>query len=175
VLALKSLLFVCALATAARAQNAGVRFPRLEDYRVTEIFHGKPAPPKLVRPADRLFRMQIREAAAEGPNFAGHYTIAQWGCGGGCLSIALVDAKDGAVHVAPFKVLGWGVPGLTYEGKYSSDQDQFQPLDFRLESSLLIVRGCPEEKNCASYFYEWTGSLFKLVQKAAAVGPVSGK
>ena len=61
------------------------------------------------------------------------------------------------------------------EGKYSSDQDEFQPLDFRLESSLLIVRGCPEEKNCASYFYEWTGSLFKLVQKAAAVGPVSGK
>ena len=89
--------------------------------------------------------------------------------------MALVDAKDGAVYAGPFKALGWGMPILTYEGKYSSDQDEFQPLDFRLESSLLIVRGCPEEKNCASYFYEWTGSLFKLVQKAAAVAPVSGK
>ena len=35
-------------------------------------------------------------------------------------------------------------------------------------SRLLIARGCPEEKNCASYFYEWTGAQFKLLRKIDA-------
>jgi hypothetical protein len=37
-----------------------------------------------------------------------------------------------------------------------------------LNSRLLVVRGCPEDKNCATYFYEWTASAFKLVLKIDA-------
>jgi hypothetical protein len=85
------------------------RLPRFEDYPVTAIFKGTPAPPKL-RPGDRLFRTRIREGAAKGPNFAGHYTIAEWGCGMGCVSIAIVDASDGRIYDAPFTALAWGMP-----------------------------------------------------------------
>jgi hypothetical protein len=81
--------------------------PRFEDYPVTAIFKGVPAPPKL-RPVDRLFRTRIREGVAKGPNFAGHYTIADWGCGTGCVSIAIVDASDGRIYDAPFTALAWG-------------------------------------------------------------------
>ena len=141
-------------------QTSIERLPRFEDYPVTDIFKGSPAPPKLRRPGDRMFRTRIREGAAKGPNFAGHYTIADWGCGMGCISIAIVDAKDGRTYDAPFTALAWGVPMM---------KESVEPLAFKLDSRLLIVRGCPEEENCGSYFYEWTGSRFKLIRKVAAI------
>jgi len=128
---------------------------------VEAIFEGTLAAPKL-RPGDRLFRTRIREGAARGPNFARHYTIAEWGCGMGCVSIAIVDASDGRMYDAPFTALAWGKPLMKYEG-------EFQPVAYKLNSRLLIVRGCPEEENCGSYFYEWSGSRFKLIRKVAAL------
>jgi hypothetical protein len=99
-------------------------------------------------------------------------TVADWGCGSGCVSIAVVDARDGRIYPAPFSILGWGTPLLTYEGRHSSNQDGFQPLEYRLDSRLLVVRGCPEDENCGSYFYEWTGSHLSLVRKVQAVAAV---
>ena len=43
-----------------------------------------------------------------------------------------------------------------------------EPLAYKLDSRLLVVRGCPKEENCGSYFFEWTGSRFKLIRKVAA-------
>ena len=42
-------------------------------------------------------------------------------------------------------------------------KDSIVPLAYKLDSRLLIARGCPEEENCGSYFYEWTGTKFKLI------------
>ncbi len=86
---------ICALMASGWAQT---RFPSFEEYRVKEVFNGTPAPPQLVHPIDRLFRTRIRQSAAKGPNFAGSYTIAEWGCGSGCISAAVVDARDGTVY-----------------------------------------------------------------------------
>src|SRR5207248_4159898 len=62
------------LAAGANAQGSAAtsneRLPGFEAYPVTDIFKGPPAPPKLRRPADRLFRTTLREGAARGPNFA---------------------------------------------------------------------------------------------------------
>lgn len=148
---------------------SGANLPRFEDYPAAEIFKGSPAAPKLRRPGDRLFRTKIREGAAKGPNFAGHFTIADWGCGAGCVSIAIVDAKNGTIYGAPFTALEWGMPLLKYEGKYAPSEPGFAPLTYKLESRLLIVRGCPEEENCGSYFYDWTGTHFKLIRKVTAL------
>ena len=71
--------------------------PIIDIRGLTKRFKGKPAPPKLVSPVDRLFRTMIRQGASKGPNFAGHYTIAEWGCGSSCVSIALMDAKDDTI------------------------------------------------------------------------------
>jgi len=141
--------------------------PAFEQFRVSETFSGKPAPPVLRTAADREFRTRIREGAPEGPNFAGHYTIVQWGCGAGCVSMALVDAKDGRIYPSPFKVLSWIM--AEYESKLASNDDKFEPLMFQTNSRLLIARGCPEEDHCASYFYEWTGTKFNLLRKIPAV------
>jgi hypothetical protein len=110
----------------------------------------------------------IRQGASKGPNFAGHYTIAAWGCGSSCVSIALVDAKDGTIFNVPFSILGWGML-LRYDGQNAPNRDGFEPLSYQVDSRLLIVRGCPEDDNCAAYFYEWTESQFKLIRKIVAV------
>jgi hypothetical protein len=154
-----------AIALVAWPQHTGNSFPKFKDYPVSEMFSGKPAPPKLVRPGDRLFRTRIRDGAAKGPNFAGHYSIAEWGCGSSCVSIVIVDAKNGAVYSAPFSILGYGSV-LKYA---DVSEDNHEPLEYNLNSRLLVVRGCPEDRNCASYFYEWQGSTFKLIQKTVAV------
>ena len=153
----------------AVAQIPRAKYPLFENYPVTETFTAKPAMPKLNRPGYRLFRTKIREGAAKGPNFAGYLTVAEWGCGSGCVSIAVVDARNGRIYSAPFGVLGWGTPVQIYEGKFATNQDGFKPLDDSLDSRLLIVRGCPEDKNCGSDFYEWTGSDLKLVRRVQAV------
>jgi hypothetical protein len=140
--------------------------PGFDQFRVPEAFRGKPAAPVLTTGQDREFRTRIREGAAAGPNFAGHYTIADWGCGAGCVSLAVVDAADGKVYRAPFRVLGWQM--VKFEGKLAADDDKFEPLSYQKQSRLLIARGCPEEKNCGSYFYEWTGTQFKLLRQVPA-------
>ncbi len=78
---------------------------RFEDFAVPAVRIAHPAEPKLPTRDDRMFRTMIRRGAADGPNFAGPYTIAAWGCGASCLSTAIVDARSG--HV--FSSFGLGV------------------------------------------------------------------
>ena len=55
--------------------------PKFEDYPAGPVYRGKPAPPKLVTPGQRMFRTMIRIGAAEGPAFAGHIAVARWVAG----------------------------------------------------------------------------------------------
>lgn len=135
--------------------------PKFEDFPISIVFKGQPAPPILETSGDRLFRTMIRKDAKKGPNFAGHYTIARWGCGSYCVSMALIDAKTGTIQRSdPFGILGH------FSGNYHGDTpDKDAPqLEFQLNSRLLIVRGCPEDENCGTYFYEWTNSKFQLLK-----------
>src|SRR5713226_8033300 len=120
---MKALLFPVLLllfTTMSLAQNNAL--PAFEQFGVTEVFKGKPVAPQIRTPSQRMFRTMIREGAAKGPNFAGHYTIAEWGCGSSCVSIAIIDAKDGSVYDGPFGFLGFGMP-LKYEERYSPTTD----------------------------------------------------
>jgi hypothetical protein len=131
-----------------------------EDYPVSKIFSGKPAAPKLVTSGQRRFRTMIRDGAKKGTNFAGHYVIAEWGCGTGCEQIAVVDARAGDVYDGPFGKLPQGTVLLDLNSR-----GEPSAIFYRRDSSLLIVKGCPNEKNCATYYYSWTGTQFKLLRK----------
>ncbi len=48
-------------------------------------------------PDAKLFQTTITKQSAEGPNFAGHYTIATWGCGTECQGFAIIDAITGDI------------------------------------------------------------------------------
>ncbi len=145
-----SLLVVCLAALAGQ-------LPTFDQFKVMEKFAGKPAPPILRTRWQQNFRTVIRDAAQEGPNFAGHYTLAEWGCGAGCVSMAVVDSKTGRTFEGPFRLLGFDLD-YVYEG----GEEQ---LEYRVDSRLVVARGCPEEKDCGTYYYEWAGEQFKLIRK----------
>jgi len=128
-----------------------------ERFSVAPSYKGKPAPAQIVSKSDRLFRTRIREGAREGPNFAGRFTVVEWGCGSGCISFAVVDAVTGRVYRAPFALLG--VPYLgTKSGR------AYQGLVYRLNSRLLIADGCPQDGNCGTYYLEWTGRRWNQIK-----------
>ncbi len=146
--------------------------PKFEDYPAGPVFGGAPAAPKFRTSGQRMFRTAIREAEEKGPNFAGGYTIAEWGCGTGCVSFVVVNTKSGLVYDAPFGKLPRSTVYLGPPPDLAS-----MGILYRLNSKLLVVVGCPNWKDCARYFYEWTGSGFKLLQRSSipSTPPVSGK
>jgi len=143
----------------------GADIPKFGDFPAGEVFSGRPAVPVLKRAKDRTFRTRIREGAEKGPNFAGHYTVAEWGCGTECVDAAMIDAKTGAVLDLPFSFLTWG-PG-SFEDGAKWPGDDFEPIAHQKGSRLLIVRGCEDDKrsNCGAFYYEWMGKQFRLLKR----------
>lgn len=89
--------------------------PRFENYSA-DVYAGKPAPLNLrSHRLARMFRTRIREQLhEEGINFAGHYTFAVMGCGTGCSTTAIVDARNGRAYF-PQVLNGWSVgPGVSH-------------------------------------------------------------
>jgi hypothetical protein len=144
--------------------TSGTDTPRFEDMAVAEKFNGRPAPVKLSTAEARRYRTVIRQGAREGPNFAGHYTIATWGCGSGCVQFAIVDAKTGAVYLPRFYV----VARMHFD---EETQEPDEPLQFRIDSKLLIVSGSRNEKNEGIYYYSWDGRRLALIKSATFKKP----
>ncbi len=115
--------------------------PKFEDYSAVKEFHGQPASVDLLsHPDARKFRTRLREAAREGPNFAGFYKLVSWGCGNECQISLIIDLITGKVY------------GLA-EPRKNRLLESSRLLDFRLTSRLVIVDPpCPENYNpCVSF------------------------
>ena len=128
--------------------SAQPHFP-FDKYPVTEIFHGKPAVPHLNTPYAREYRTRIRQGAAGGPNFAGQYTVVNWGCGTCCGLFAIVNASTGKVYDQPQR--GHICGGLYY----------------RLNSTLFVVEhqeNGGQERIGERRFYNWNGSRLVLLK-----------
>jgi hypothetical protein len=144
------------------AQKSRAREPRFEDYPAAARFTGRPAPAVVSSGRARLYRTTIREQAREGPNFAGHYTVATWGCGTGCLQFAVVDARTGSVYFHPRAET---VAGVSYQDE---ERLQFRP-DSRLfvVSGQLLGRGGFEDEG--KFYYEWRNNRFRLLRRGRVV------
>lgn len=72
----------------------------VKDQQKTDIesYTGEPAPINFEsNPDAKLFRTTITNQVEEGVNFAGHYTVATWGCGTSCTGYAIVDVMTGNI------------------------------------------------------------------------------
>jgi hypothetical protein len=126
------------------------RPPRFQDYPVADIFRGRPRAPMLSTRKARDFRTQLRRQAPSGPNFAGRFTVAMWGCGAGCADLAIIDARTGEVRFAPF-----------------SSEDAWKDghivcshgLDFEITSELLIAQGEVNGK-VGRHYFRWHNRTF---------------
>jgi hypothetical protein len=151
------LLFFCFVPLAAESAAQEPRFERFP----ARVYRGRVAPVNLrsARGAG-TFRTRLREGAREGVNFAGHFSLVSWGCGTGCMSVGIVDAKNGAVHF-PKELSAFGVWLFSDDGEV---------LTFRPDSRLLILSGFPnsetesEDPKAGLYYYEWTGRRLRLVK-----------
>jgi hypothetical protein len=133
--------------------------PKFGQFKVSEIYRGKPAAPVLKTAGQRMFRTRIREAAEKGPNFAGHYAVAVWGCGSDCAQLNVIDVQSGEVYPGPFG----GLPGgFTFFLGISIETAGFH---HQVDSRLLVVNGCPGGENCGTHYFEWTGSGFRLLRR----------
>ncbi|HKZ03296.1 MAG TPA: tetratricopeptide repeat protein, partial [Pyrinomonadaceae bacterium] len=136
---------------------------RFEDYPAMQKFAGKPASLLVSNRRARQYRTMIRQDAQAGPNFAGAYTIARWGCGSTCVAFAILDARTGRIYFHPQVLQVMHVP-------YQAEN----VLQFRPDSRLLIISGeilpvDPDRQSgpesVGKFYYEWKNDQFKLVGK----------
>lgn len=135
-----------------RASDIPIDAPTFERYSVRDVFKGPIASPDVKRdPFTRMFRTMIRQGAKQGPNFAGHYTIVFWGCGTGCATTAIVDAKTGRV----FHPKNLGAVDNVNVAFDELEKPDGHLVKFRLDSKLLVVMGGINENTALrgiSYF-----------------------
>lgn len=132
-----------------------------------EVFHGKSAVPKPATPLARMYISTIRAAVRKGPNFAGHYTVVDWGCGTSCAAYVIVDNRTGKIYEPSDISRGINVT--------------IAVPAFKPNSNLMVVTDCPEPKiyglkNCKRRFYRWNGKrLLLLKTEAVSENEISSK
>ena len=110
----------------------------------------------------KMFRTNLRNAAKEGVNFAGHFVLTTWGCGTNCTETAIIDARSGRVFF-PKELEGAGFG-------FCDLPDDAEPVVSKPDSRLLILSGFKgsdlnsENTPCGIYYLEWTGTNFKQVK-----------
>ena len=119
---------------------------------VSEKFTGKPSRLNFSYcDHGRLYQTATKNAVEEsGANFAGHYTLASWGCGSPCHMSAVVDLKTGKVYTGPTSCYG-------YYFNVTSNVLQINPPDYDCEwYSSARTCGAPQE-------YIWRNNKFRLI------------
>lgn len=123
------------------------------------------------------YRTNLRNAAKEKVNFAGHYILTTWGCGTNCTQSALIDSRNGDVFF-PAELEGT-VQGLCDLPKNANPadspnmDDEYAPVIYKADSRLLVLNGFKggdfNEQNarCGTYYLEWTGKNFKQLNFVA--------
>ncbi len=164
------------------AQINATRLPKFEDFPVREVFDHAPHPPILTTPEQRLFRTRIREGVEKGwgawingewgkeqnrpgPNFAGHYIVIVWGCGSGCIRMAVSDAETGTVFMPPISEGRFALPMLVFPDTAGRAAD----LQYRRNSRLMIIRATPhaDRRGAVPYtfYYLWEGGRWTLLRQ----------
>lgn len=111
----------------------------------------------------KMFRTNLRNAAKQSVNFAGHYILTTWGCGTNCSDGAIIDARNGRVFF-PEQLSGAG-----FGSSFCDLPDDTEGIVYNPNSRLLILsgfKGGDLEQNgpCGIYYFEWIGTKFRQVK-----------
>ena len=148
VLALTANAFTQPVRPASQAGAAVVTgTPQFEDFPAVASPPTRNAP-LILTPRDRQYRTRLR-AAAERPNFAGHYVLTTWGCGTECLYGAAVNLRTGWVTFLPFATCCVG----------EAPNGDERMVAFRPNSALLVVLGMRDGRgsDIGSHYYRIQG------------------
>jgi hypothetical protein len=99
--------------------------------------------PLRLRAGDMLYRTRLRNAYELPVNFGGRYVLTLWGCGADCLMGAAINVVTGEVVWIPFSLCC---------SSYLSDEDaNFEPVEARKNSRLVVFTGKRERRGAASF------------------------
>jgi hypothetical protein len=137
--------------------------PNFERYPAAPTVNGSAKIDLTSHPMARRYRTMLRTQAKAGPNFAGHYVIAGWGCGSSCLQFAIIDAQDGRVYFPP-RIRS--VSGVHVDRAPDEPEPEFLGLRFHIDSRMLIIVGAQNDDPAQEGigYYEWTGRELKRVR-----------
>jgi hypothetical protein len=152
----KFLLLTLILVVSSLAVFGQKSVPQFKNYPAGKIYRGKNAPVKLPTGDERMFRSRLTAAAKQKPNFAGHYVLTYWGCGTECRGGAVIDVKTGKVTFFDFSLCCWEHYG----------EDEFEPINFRVDSKLVIFTGARNEKDGdeGTHFYKFENGRFIFIK-----------
>src|SRR5260221_1470599 len=126
------------------------------------------AAPRLTTRAARRYRTVLRDEATKGPNFNGHYRLAEWGCGTNCVEWAILNLTTGKVWMAPEPLQSCWTPDLP---EHDDVTDWFE---MHVDSSLLYVHDCVSNPPVRVWDrrrgYEWREGKLQLVRTEALKG-----
>lgn len=103
----------------------------------------------------RMYRTLLRQEISKGPNLAGHYRVAIWGCGTSCAMFAVVNLKTGRV-ITPedFHDSSTEYFGVEGQSVFPGSQSGDDVFGFRLDSRLLVILGdLDEDESREGAFY----------------------
>jgi hypothetical protein len=119
--------------------------PKFQDYPAALGL--KASKPKLdlsSSPVARAYRTVLRRAISEGPDFAGHYKVAGWGCGTACGVFVVVNLATGRV-IIPESFGSVYDDGFDGTGFLPDSERLEGPVRYRRDSRLLVVLGAIDE------------------------------
>jgi hypothetical protein len=123
------------------------------DFPISGRFAGKTTLPDF-KGRDRQFnsfRTRIRDGMRQGPNFAGHYTLIQIGCGMGCSFAIVADNKTGRPASFP----------------RGGEANMYLALNYSLESRLLAAQWFSYDAGrCFLEYFDFDRDEWKPLAKA---------
>ncbi|WP_275782648.1 hypothetical protein [Pararhizobium gei] len=139
-------------ATVAAAVAAGSKRPRPTEYPSRARMSGKTVLPNF-KARDRdfnSFRTRIRDGMQKGPNFAGYFTVIQFGCGTGCSGVVVGDNRTGR----PIRFPRGG------------EDNMYLALEFRLDSRLMAAQWLDyDASRCFIEFFDFDRGAWNVVSK----------
>lgn len=147
--------------TALFVQVAQPPAPEFAKYPAESRLTGAPAKPQFATPEARRFRTVLRTAAAQGPDFNGHYRIAYWGCGTNCIQWAVINLRTGTVWMAPDEVSScWAVD--------ATQPETHDWIEAYVESRLLYLYDCNTPRTDRVFdrrrIFVWTNGAPRLLR-----------
>ena len=133
---------------------AHAKDPQFEDYPAN-VYKGKNSTLKL-NSNTSSFKTRFKSISNSKPNYAGHYVIDFFGCGGGCIAGMAFNVKTGATQFMPFDTL---------TGCYIDEEYFDQKIDFKVNSRLFIAYGSDGQADSpclVKYYVEQNGAI-KLI------------
>jgi hypothetical protein len=132
--------------------------PKFKSFPTNITPTGKKSKLDLSNPTAKEFRTVLRSWLKSGPNFNSIYSVATWGCGTGCIQLAIINCETGLV-IFPSSFNAIDVGHVYY--KNASDV-----ISFNLKSRLIVLSGALDEDKSryGIHYYQLINDKLVLVK-----------